>query len=78
MIGPRACRSPRQKPPLAGEDKLAGAAPGAARTDNSGNPLHIHAMSRPPTPVAAPLLSTAPAPIGPGGKYTDKNLQRTA
>ena len=46
-----------QNPPLAGEDKLAGAVP----TESSGTPTPTSVMSHAPTPAPATALATAPA-----------------
>ena len=56
MAGPHAWQSPRQNPPLAGEDELAGDASGAP-TDDNGTPSHTLAVSRVPTPAPAPLFA---------------------
>ena len=55
---------------------------GGAPTDNSGIPKPTPAVSRAPTPAPAQALAPTPAPasasvLGPPGRYTDKNLQRT-
>ena len=70
MAKPRACHSPCWNSPLTGNDELAGIAPGAAPTNDSGTRFHNLAVSRIPTPARAPFL--APAELV--AKYTDANL----
>ena len=62
MAGPRTRRSPRNNPPLTGEDELAGDAPEAPTKGSS-------------TPTSAPAQVPTSAP-GPTGMYTDVDLQR--
>ena len=71
MARPRARWSFRRNPPSAGEDELAGAAPGAP-TDDNGTLSHTSNMSRVPT--LAPALPPAPAELM--AKYTNADLQR--
>lgn len=62
MAGPRTRRSPRNNPPLTGEDELAGDAPEAPTKGSS-------------TPTSAPAQVPTSVP-GPTGMYTDVDLQR--
>ena len=57
MARPRACRSPCQIPPPAGEDELAG----VALTEGSGTPTPTLVVSRAPTPAPATAPTAAPS-----------------
>lgn len=74
MPGLRACYIPQQNLFPARKNEIVGGAPEAAPTNNSGTSLHI--------PVVSYALTRAvvlfPALAGSVGKYTDKDLQKTA
>ena len=72
MAAFRACRIPYGNPPPIGEDELAGVAPVAALTNDSGTFSHTPAVSYIPTFAPAPPL--APAELV--AKYTNADLQR--
>ena len=72
MAGSRAGHSFCRNLPSTGEDKHAGAAPGAF-TNNNGTHSHTPAVSRVPAP--APTSAIILAPTEAAAKYTDKDLQ---
>ena len=84
MAGPRTCQSPRNNPPLTGEDELARDAPGApTKGSNTLIPSPAISSTQTPAPAQTPALAQTPAPAqapaptpGPPGMYTDVDLQR--